>query len=90
VSRAGARSGSRTAAASRVRKRPLLVWAIYILGGIAVAVLVLSALFTAGAFFGSDDADVVLDVSPLAVLVWGGLIALAVVTWLWRRRAVRR
>jgi membrane protein YdbS with pleckstrin-like domain len=90
VSRAGARSGSRAAAASRARKRPLLVWAIYILGGIAVAVLVLSALFTAGAFFGSDDADVVLDVSPLAVLVWGGLIALAVVTWLWRRRAVRR
>jgi hypothetical protein len=90
VSRAGARSGSGVAAASRVRKRPLLVWAIYILGGIALAVLVLSALFTAGAFFGSDDVDVVLDVSPVAVLVWGGLIALAVVTWLWRRRAVRR
>jgi membrane protein YdbS with pleckstrin-like domain len=69
-------------------RRPLLVWVVYALGVVAALVLVASALFAAGGYFGSDDT--VIDVSPLAVIVWGGLVALAAATWLWRRREGRR
>ena len=51
-------------------------------------ILIASALFTAGGYFGSDDTTV--DVSPLALVVWGGLVALAVATWLVRRLKERR
>jgi len=66
----------------------VLVWVVYGLGTLAALVLILSALFSAGGYFGSEDTTV--DVSPAAVVVWGGLVALAVVTWLWRRRGGRR
>ena len=69
-------------------RRPLLVWVVYALGVVAALVLVASALFAAGGYFGSDDT--VIDVSPVAVVVWGGLVALAAATWLWRRREGRR
>ena len=69
-------------------RRPILVWIVYVLGILAGAVLVASALFAAGGYFGSDDT--VVDVSPVAVVVWGGLVALAAATWLWRRREARR
>ncbi len=69
-------------------RRPLLVWVVYALGVVAALVLVASALFAAGGYFGSDDT--VIDVSPRAVIVWGGLVALAAATWLWRRREGRR
>jgi membrane protein YdbS with pleckstrin-like domain len=69
-------------------RRPILVWIVYVLGILAGAVLVASALFAAGGYFGSDDTTV--SISPVAVVVWGGLVALAVVTWLWRRRVGRR
>jgi hypothetical protein len=69
-------------------KRPLLVWIVYGLGVLGAAVVVLSALFSAGGYFGSDDTDI--DVSPLGVVVWGPLIVVAAATWLWRRRGARR
>ncbi len=68
--------------------RPMLVWVVYALGVVAALVLVASALFAAGGYFGSDDT--VIDISPVAVVVWGGLVALAAATWLWRRREGRR
>ena len=43
-------------------RRPLLVWVVYALGVVAALVLVASALFAAGGYFGSDDT--VIDVSP--------------------------
>ncbi len=66
----------------------MLVSVVYGLGILAALVLIVSALFSAGGYFGSDDTRV--EVSPVAVVVWGGLVALAVVTWLWRRRRGRR
>ena len=67
---------------------PIRVWVVYGLGLVAALILIASALFTAGGYFGSDDTAV--DVSPVALVVWGGLVALAVVTWLWRRLRGRR
>ncbi|MGH3132982.1 MAG: hypothetical protein ACRDNY_04440 [Gaiellaceae bacterium] len=75
-------------ASVRVRKPSLLVWVVYALGILGAAVMVLSALFSAGGYFGSDN--IALKVSPLAVVFWGGLIVVAGATWLWRRRRVRR
>jgi hypothetical protein len=74
------------------RERSLLVWLIYVLGGVGAAVLFLSALFAAGGYFGSKDlaVRVEFEVSPLAVVVWGGLVVLALGTWAWRRRRVAR
>jgi hypothetical protein len=69
---------------------PIWVWVIYALGIMAVSVVVLSALFTAGAYFLSGDVPVGVDISVLAVVVWGGLIVLAAATWLSRRRRARR
>ena len=59
-------------------RRPILVWVVYALGILAAAVLVASALFAAGGYFGSDDT--VVSISPVAVVVWGGLVALAAAT----------
>ena len=87
MSRTGARARARTQPAPG-RKRPLLVWVVYGLGILAAAVIILSALFSAGGYFGSEDT--VVEVSPLAVVVWGGLIVIAAATWLWRRRGARR
>ena len=70
------------------RRTPVLVWVAYALGILAALVLIVSALFTAGGYFGSDDAAV--DVSPVAIVVWGGLVVLAGAIWLWRRLGGRR
>ena len=67
---------------------PIWVWVVYALGVLAALILIASALFTAGGYFGSDDTTV--DVSPLALVVWGGLVALAIATWLVRRLRGRR
>jgi hypothetical protein len=71
--------------ATTAPERPLIVWIIYGLGALAALVVVLSALFTAGAYFFSEDGTVGLDVSPLALVVWAVLILLAAWTWVWRR-----
>jgi hypothetical protein len=69
---------------------PIWVWVIYTLGILAVSVVVLSGLFTAGAYFLSGDVPVGVEISTLAIVVWGGLIVLAAATWLSRRRRARR
>jgi hypothetical protein len=65
---------------------PIWVWVVYAFGILAAAIFVFSILFTAGAYFLSDDVDVTFDVSTLAVVLWGGLIVLAGGLWIWRRR----
>lgn len=82
------RSGSTRTRTAVTRSRPILVWVVYVLGILAAVVLAASALFAAGGYFGSDDT--VVSISPVAVVVWGGLVALAAATWLWRRREGRR
>ncbi|CAN5732789.1 hypothetical protein BH18ACT13_BH18ACT13_02170 [soil metagenome] len=79
---------TRTQPAAAKRSRAVLVWVVYILGILAALILIASALFTAGGYFGSDDAAV--DVSPVAIVVWGGLVVLAGAIWLWRRLGGRR
>ena len=75
---------------SRPGGTPLWVWVVYSLGILAAAIFVFSILFTAGAYFLSSDVDVTFDVSVLAIVLWGGLMALAGGLWVWRRRQGRR
>lgn len=65
---------------------PIWVWIVYALGIFAATILVVSGLFTAGAFLLSDDVPVSLNVSIPAILLWGGLSALALGLLLYRRR----
>ena len=65
---------------------PIWVWVVYALGILAAAIFAFSLLFTLGAFVLSDDAGVTYDVSTLAIVLWGGLILVAAVTWVVRRR----
>jgi hypothetical protein len=65
---------------------PIWVWVIYAFGLLAAAIFVFSLLFTAGALLLSDDVPATYDVSPPAIVLWGGLIVAAVVTWVVRRR----
>ena len=51
---------------------PIWVWVVYALGILAASILVLSVLFTVGAYLLSDD--------------WGGLTLLAGGLWVYRRR----
>jgi FtsH-binding integral membrane protein len=62
---------------------------VYGLGILAVTVVVLAALFLLGAYLASGEQFAV-RVSAVAVVVWGGLIALAVGTLVVRRRGGRR
>jgi hypothetical protein len=65
---------------------PIWVWVVYTFGILAAAIFVFSLLFTLGAVLLSEDAGVTYDVSTLAIILWGGLILAAVVTWVVRRR----
>jgi hypothetical protein len=78
------RSARRAPTVAIVEKRPIYVTTLYALGILSGAVLVFSALFTIGGYFGSDDTAVAL--SLWALLLWGGLVVLAVLTWLLRRK----
>jgi hypothetical protein len=69
---------------------PIWVWLVYSLGILAAAIFVFSILFTAGAYFLSDDVDVTFNVSTAAIILWGGLMAIAGGLWIWRRRQGRR
>jgi hypothetical protein len=71
---------------SRAAGTPIWVWVVYGLGILAAAIFAFSLLFTLGAVFLSDDAGVTYDVSALALVLWGGLMLAAVVTWIVRRR----
>ena len=64
---------------------PIWVWIVYGLGILAATIFVLSALFVLGAYVASDDVPVTYNVSLLAMVLWGGLVALALVVWLRRR-----
>jgi hypothetical protein len=78
------RSARRAPPVAIIEKRPIYVTTLYALGIVGAAVLVFSALFTIGGYLGSDDTAVA--VSMWALLVWGGLVVLAAVTWLLRRK----
>jgi hypothetical protein len=87
VSRAGAspkKPQARPAAGT-----PIWVWVIYAFGLVAAAVVVFSILFTLGALVLSNDVPVTYDVSAPAIVLWGGLIVAAAVTWFVRRRQRR-
>jgi hypothetical protein len=68
---------------------PIVVWVVYGLGIMAAAVFALAALFVLGAYIGSDEVPFTIGVSTIAIVVWGGLLALALGTWLVRRRGRR-
>ena len=90
MSRPTQRSKDVTTASPRAGT-PIWVWVVYSLGILAAAIFVFSILFTAGAYLASDDdVGISWNVSTPAIVVWGGLIVLAVATWLRRRRQVRR
>jgi hypothetical protein len=65
---------------------PVWVWVVYALGIFAATILVLSILFTAGAYLLSDDVPVSLNVSVPAIVLWCGLTVLALGLLLYRRR----
>jgi hypothetical protein len=68
---------------------PIWVWLVYGLGILAGVIFSLSLLFTLGAVVLSDDVPVTYDISWLAIVLWGGLAAAALVTWARRRRQRR-
>jgi hypothetical protein len=68
---------------------PIWVWVIYAIGLLAAVIFAFSLLFTAGALILSDDVPVTYDVSAPAIVLWGGLVVAAVVTWFVRRRQRR-
>ena len=84
MSREGA--GDKTPKTRRAAGTPIWVWAIYLLGILAAAIFAFSLLFTAGAVFLSDDVETTYDISTPAIVLWGGLMLAAVVTWIVRRR----
>jgi hypothetical protein len=87
VSREGA--PSRKSEAQRAAGTPIWVWVIYVLGILAATIFAFSLLFTLGALVLSDDVPVSYDISAPAIVLWGGLVVAAVVTWIVRRRQSR-
>ena len=83
MSREGARG---TPSSTPTGGTPIWVWIVYGLGILAATIFAVSILFVAGAYIASDDVPVTFRVSSVAIVLWGGLIALAVATWLVRRR----
>jgi hypothetical protein len=69
---------------------PIWVWVVYALGFLAATIVVVSILFTAGAVFLSSGEDVSYNTSALAIVLWGGLMAVAGGLWIWRRRQGRQ
>jgi hypothetical protein len=70
----------------RAAGTPIWVWVVYGFGIFALAIFVFSALFTLGALVLSNDVPVATNVSTPAIVLWGGLIVAAAVTWIVRRR----
>ncbi len=65
------------------------MWVVYAFGILAAAIFVFSGLFTLGALVLSNDVPVGTTVSTPAIVLWGGLIVVAAVTWIVRRRQRR-
>lgn len=87
MSRAGA--PSKRPKADVAAGTPIWVWLVYVLGVLAGVIFAFSLLFTLGALVLSDDVPVTYDVSWLAIVLWGGLMAAALITWIVRRRKRR-
>lgn len=64
---------------------PIWVWLVYALGALGGTILVASGLFVLGAYIASDDVPVTTSVSLPALVLWGGLVLVALVVWLRRR-----
>jgi len=88
MSREGARD--KTPKPPSAAGTPIWVWLVYAFGIFAAVIFALSILFTAGAPLLSDDVDQTVNVSIPAIVLWGGLMALAGGLWVWRRRQGRR
>lgn len=86
MSREGARDKKPTPDRPRAAGTPIWVWVVYAFGILAAAIFAFSLLFTLGAVLLSEDVGVTYDVSAPAIVIWGGLILAAVVTWVVRRR----
>ena len=84
MSREGA--GDKQPERQRAAGTPIWVWVIYAFGILAAAIFAFSLLFTLGALLLSEDVGVTYDVSTPAIVLWGGLILAAGVTWVMRRR----
>jgi hypothetical protein len=82
VSREGAPE-KRKAKASPAAGTPIWVWIVYAVGILGAVIVAFSALFSAGAYFLGGAS---IGVSVRGFLLWGGLMLLAIVTWLARRR----
>ena len=65
---------------------PIWVWLVYAVGILAASILLFSVLFTLGALLLSNDVPVEANVSVLAIVLWGGLCAIAGGLWIYRRR----
>jgi hypothetical protein len=65
---------------------PIWVWVVYALGILGATILVLSILFTLGAVLLSNDVPVSTNVSIPAIVLWGGLCAIALGLRIYRRR----
>ncbi len=83
MSRAGASEQQRKTQAPPASGTPIWVWVVYGLGVLAGLIFLLSVLFTAGAHFLGGSGY---RTSPLAFVLWGALLLIAVATWLVRRR----
>lgn len=70
----------------RASGTPIWVWLVYGLGILGASVFAFSGLFTLGAYVLSNDVPVATSISTWAVVLWGGMIAVAVVVWIVRRR----
>lgn len=86
MSREGAPTRREQAAPAPAAGTPIWVWLVYGLGILAGVIFAFSVLFTLGAVVLSDGVGVSYDVSWLAILLWGGLMAAALATWVKRRR----
>jgi len=83
MSREGAKRGSVQAPTGGT---PIWVWLVYGLGMLGATILIASGLFVLGAYIAEDDVPVTTNVSIPALVLWGGLLVVAVVLWLRRRK----
>jgi len=86
VSREGAADKKPKPGPARASGTPIWVWVVYAFGILAAGIFAFSLLFTLGAALFAEGVGVTYEVSALAIVLWGGLILAAVVTWVMRRR----
>jgi biotin transporter BioY len=89
MSRPTRRRRALQAEAGKPTRTLVAVRALYVLGGLALALFFGAAVFWTSVYFASDG-EVAFAVEPLPFVVWGGLALVAVAIWLRRRRRVAR